>query len=195
VGQDLGQLLGEPQGRILPVSRRPSHGFTLIEILVALAIAAILMVLAAPGYAVWIGDSQIRAGAETVAAGLRFAMGEAIKRNEQVEIVLDSTTKTGGWVAQLVSDGSTLQSGFFVEGADRVQVTATPAGNTKVTFNALGQVAATNADGTDPFDTVDVTVSVTGSRPLRVLVGGGRTGIKICDPAWAAPDPKGCPAP
>jgi type IV fimbrial biogenesis protein FimT len=177
------------------VSRRPSHGFTLIEILVALAIAVILMVLAAPGYAVWIGDSQIRAGAETVAAGLRFAMGEAIKRNEQVEIVLDSTTKTGGWVAQLVSDGSTLQSGFFVEGADRVQVTATPAGNTKVTFNALGQVAATNADGTDPFDTVDVTVSVTGSRPLRVLVGGDRAGIKICDPAWAAPDPKGCPAP
>jgi hypothetical protein len=27
-----------------------------------------------------------------------------------------------------------------------------------------------------------------------VLIGGGRTGIKICDPAWPATDPKGCPA-
>jgi len=177
------------------VSRRLSDGFTLIEILVALAIAVILMLLAAPGYAVWIADGQVRAGAESVAAGLRYAMGEAIKRNEPVQLVLDGTTKTGGWEAQLVSDKSTLQSGFFAEGADRVQFATTPAGNTMVTFTALGQVATANADGSDPFDTVDVTLAVTGSRPLRVLVGGGRTGIKICDPAWAPPDPKGCPAP
>ena len=61
---------------------------------------------------------------------------------------------------------------------------------TTVAFNALGQMT------TDPANLVQVDLSmpaVASTRPLRVLVGNGRTGVKICDPALAATDPAGCP--
>jgi type IV fimbrial biogenesis protein FimT len=173
---------------------RPPAGFTLIELMVTLSIAALLVVLALPAYSVWLADAQIRTGAQTVAGGLRYAQAEAIKRNENVELMLDSTTKTGGWLARLVSDGSTLRTGGFLEGADRVQFTTTPAGNNTVTFTGIGQIPLLNADASSPFDTVTVALpAVADSRPLQVLVGNNRTGIKICDPAWPATDPKGCP--
>ncbi len=180
------------------LSSTPSPaGFTLIELMVSLSIAALLIVLATPSYSVWLADSQIRAGAQTVAGGLRFAQAEAIKRNENVQLVLDSTTKSGGWTAQLVSaKAPALQTGLFQEGADRAQFTTTPAGDNTVTFNGLGQIAPINEDGSAPFVRVDVEIpSVSDSRDLRVLVGNGLTGIKICDPKWPSTDPKGCPTP
>ncbi len=170
----------------------PHRGFTLIELLVALAILAFLLVLAAPSYVVWVADSQIRSGADLVAGGLRYAQAEAIRRNAQVQVVIDPTMGIGGWRAELVSDGSLLQEGHFEEAA-RAQFAVTPVGNTIVTFTGLGFVAPQNNDATAPFDTVQITHSAANSRTLRVLVGGTRTGVKICDPAWAPPDPKACP--
>ena len=176
------------------MSAKSSRGFSLIEVLIALAIAAILLILAAPGYAVWLADSQIKTGAQALASGLRYAQAEAIKRNAPVQLVVDMTTKTGGWSAQL-GDGTAfvLQAGVWEEGADKVVFTPLPgAGLTTVTFTGLGQIGP-NLDATAPFDWIDLTSTVAGTRPLRVLVGGNRTGIKICDPAFAWPDPKGCP--
>jgi hypothetical protein len=63
-----------------------------------------------------------------------------------------------------------------------------------VTFTGLGQIGP-NANGTPALTQVQVATStgVAGTRNLNVLVGGNRTGIKICDPKWPATDPKGCP--
>ena len=177
----------------MPVSITTHRGFTLIELMVALAIAVILLVLAAPLYTGWVSDAQVRAGAESVASGLRVAMNEAMKRNLSVEFVLDPTTNSGGWVVQAPGGGTTYQSAGFAEGSHRAIFTVAPVGNTTVTFNGAGQIAAANADASAPFNRVDVTTGFAGERVLRVLVGGGRTGIKICDPAWPASDPKGCP--
>ena len=170
------------------------RGVTLIELMIALAIAVILLVLAAPAYTLWLADSEIRAGAQSIAGGLRYAQAEAIKRNDSVQLVLNPATGSGGWSAQLV-DGTVLQAGFFAEGAPRIVVTPT-GGLTTITFTALGQVAATNADATGPFSAVVLSSSFTGTHPLTVLVGTvGQAGVKICDPAWnnkTPPDPKGC---
>lgn len=176
------------------MKRRPAPGFTLIELLIALAIFAILLVLAAPNYAVWLADSQVRAGAESVASGLRFAMAEAVKRNAPVEFVLDKTTGTGGWVAQDVGGGTKYQSAAFGEGADRVVLNVAPAGMTTVTFNGLGLISSPNADATAPFQTIDFRIPGVSSHDIRVLVGGTRTGVKICNPTLPPTDPKGCPA-
>ena len=51
------------------LARAAARGFTLIELMVALAIAVLLLVLAAPGYATWVADQQIRAGAERSTQG------------------------------------------------------------------------------------------------------------------------------
>jgi type IV fimbrial biogenesis protein FimT len=168
--------------------------------MIALAIAGLLLVLAAPSYSTWIADSQIRSAAESIAGGLRYVQAEAIKRNESIEFVLDPTIGTGGWSARLVSAPSTpLQGATFLEGASRTQFARTPTTATTVTFDGLGTIAGVNADGSPVLTQVDI--ASTGGNPathrnLTVLVGGGRTGIKICDPKWTAVnpnDPKACP--
>ena len=171
------------------------RGFSLIELMMALALAALLLVLAAPNYAIWVADGQIRAGAESVASGMRLAYAEAIKRNQPVEFVLDPTTGSGGFQIQL-QDGTALRTEPFGEGAKLAAFVAAPAGATMVTFNPLGQVIP-NDDASDTLTEVAVTFSEasTNTRPLTVLVGGGRTGIKLCDPAVTdTTDPRYCTA-
>jgi type IV fimbrial biogenesis protein FimT len=169
----------------------PRHrGFTLIELLVAMTIAILLLVLAMPGYTLWVADSQIRNAAESVASGLRFAQTTAIARNANAQFVLNA----GGWDVMLVdAPAVSIQTASFLEGSRDVTVVgvdATPIAATTVAFNALGQVLpnATN------LVQVDVTMpSMATSRPLRVLIGNGRTVVKLCNPSAPAADPQGCP--
>ena len=70
----------------------------------------------------------------------------------------------------------------------------TPQAASTVTFAALGNVVA-NADGTPSINKIDVTnINVTGAtRPLRIIVNPGGS-MRMCDPALALPEPRGCPA-
>jgi len=63
-----------------------------------------------------------------------------------------------------------------------------------VTFAALGNVVA-NADATPGINKIDMTnINVTGAtRPLRIIVSSGGS-VRMCDPALALPEPRGCPA-
>lgn len=177
------------------------RGVTLVEMLVALAIAALLVTLAIPGYTTWIADSQIRSAAESLGSGLRYAKAQAVLRNEPVRLVLDPTTGTGGWQVQLDSDGTVLQSGLFAESAARAQFTVTPGGATTATYTALGQLTyPTNTDGSAAM--LKIRVQIPSARELDVVLGiasasqapGG--GIKICDPDPSLPanDQRRCPS-
>jgi type IV fimbrial biogenesis protein FimT len=176
------------------LSKRIRRGFTLIELLVGLAIATLLVTLSLPMFSAWIADNQIQSGAESVASGLRYAAATAVAKNENVEFVLDPTTGTGGWSVWLVSDrAKTLQAGTFAEGAPRETFTVTPAAATTVTFNGLGQVLPLNDDGSAAVTRVRVTApGAASSRPLEVYITPGGQRVKMCDPAFVAPDPKGC---
>ena len=69
-------------------------GFTLVELMIGIAIAALLVVLAIPSYQVWVADAQIRNAAESIADGMRYAQSQAIARNSTIEFIIDPTTGT-----------------------------------------------------------------------------------------------------
>lgn len=177
------------------------RGFTLIELMVSLSIAALLLVLAAPSYVRWLEEAEVLNGANSLATGLQTAQAEAIKRNINVQFVIDPTTQTGGWIAQM-TDGTALQQGHFQGGAERVTFAASPVGQTTVTFTPLGQILEDLANPQD--DRLQrVTLSATNSTLQRQVVigidqaGARRSSAKthVCDPnsAFSAPDPSACP--
>ena len=71
--------------------KRIPHGFSLIEVLIAMAILGILLALAAPSYSTWITNSRIRTTAESIQSGLQSARSEAVRRNSTIRFQLTSS--------------------------------------------------------------------------------------------------------
>jgi type IV fimbrial biogenesis protein FimT len=67
-------------------SLRGPRGASLLELLVASAIAAALLLLAAAGHRAWIADLEQRDRVEAMAAAMSLARSEAIKRNLRVNL-------------------------------------------------------------------------------------------------------------
>ena len=70
-----------------------SHGFTLIELMVTISIAAVLMAVAAPSFRDLVAGQKIKTASYDVLSALTYARSEALKRNLNVSLV----QATGGW--------------------------------------------------------------------------------------------------
>ncbi len=81
--------------------RRPQQGFTLVELVVALGIAAVLVTLALPSWGRWIGNDQVMNQAILLAKSMQLARSEAIKRGHRVNLCKSADgvqcADTGGW--------------------------------------------------------------------------------------------------
>jgi type IV fimbrial biogenesis protein FimT len=76
------------------------RGFTMIELMVTVAIAVILLTIAVPSFKESQLNSQLRASANNLIASANLARGEAIKRSAPVNLCVSSdgaTCGTGGW--------------------------------------------------------------------------------------------------
>ncbi|ENS5710420.1 prepilin-type N-terminal cleavage/methylation domain-containing protein [Neisseria gonorrhoeae] len=74
---------------------RKQQGFTLTELLIVIAIAAIMATIALPNMSGWIASRRIASHAEQVANLLRFSRGEAVRLNLPVYICLTQVKKDG----------------------------------------------------------------------------------------------------
>ena len=68
-------------GSLLPSS---CLGLTLIELMVTLAVVAMLMAAVAPTLGVWVTNQKVRNTATSIVAGLQYARSEAVRRNRPV---------------------------------------------------------------------------------------------------------------
>jgi type IV fimbrial biogenesis protein FimT len=90
--------------------RRPS-GFTLVEMLVTFAIAAVLVALAAPAMTSFLAEQAAAGNADELASDFRFARSEAVKRSASVTVCASSDGSTCGedWTAGwIISAGDNL---------------------------------------------------------------------------------------
>ncbi|OLE18839.1 MAG: hypothetical protein AUG50_05235 [Betaproteobacteria bacterium 13_1_20CM_3_63_8] len=177
-----------------------AHGFTLIELMIALSIFALLAFLALPIYSSFMGNSQIRNAAENSLTGVRLAQAAAIKGNSRAKFVIDANAwSVYAWDDEIADFAVTpTQSYLFAEGASHTTNAPKPAGATVVTFDGLGRIFPNENPATASLTRIDFTnPSVTNPRNLRVIISGigGTTGIKLCDPdpGVAASDPRACP--
>ena len=187
-----------------PSARRPG-GFSLIELMVTLAIAALMLGLAVPYYKTWIANSKVRSTAEQMVANLRQAQAEAVKRYRRVvfyrSVATDCTSTsapaysaTGNyWVIltiPLVTGDPPVvaQCGTISDGSSNIQIS----GWTAMCYGTNGRPIAVAAASTGigvacaastAFD-IDVKDSAgttsLADRPLRVNIAPGG-GIRMCD--------------
>jgi len=171
---------------------RSRRGFSLIELMITIAIAAILITLAAPSFKILLANAQIRTGAQALSDGLSLARVEAIRRNERVIFTMGTET---AWTVSIESDSSIVQTRPYEEGSKAATVTVTPSAATKVTFNGLGRVVG-NTDASTSITQIDVDVpttliSATDSKNLRITITSGGA-VRLCDPNTAIGVGMGC---
>jgi type IV fimbrial biogenesis protein FimT len=181
------------------------RGFTLIELMVALAIAALLLLLGMPSFTTYLRNSEIRSTSESLINGLRAATAEAANRNQPVTFELANATAADWSFWTFEDDGvtkKTLQSYSKSEAGPNTKITVTPAGKRTVTFNGLGRVDIDPANPDDHIRQIDIDSVVAGeARPLRIIVddpnppaAGKPRGLRMCDPDTTLPadDPRRC---
>ena len=68
-----------------------TKGFSLIELVVAIAIMGVIMSLGLPALTTYSRNLKLRAAAESFMAGLQLARGEAVRLNSSVELILTNS--------------------------------------------------------------------------------------------------------
>jgi type IV fimbrial biogenesis protein FimT len=173
-----------------------SRGFSILEVMVVVAIIGILLSVGVPSFFTYTQNMQIRSAAEQITAGLQIAKNEAIRRNSQAELALVNNT---GWViTEVTSSGNRniLQSRDANEGSVNVSSTVLPAGTAAVTFNGMGRIVSVNDDATPPLTQIDLTNLMISTpsdrRNLRIVIPIGGA-VRMCDPQVSGTDPRTCP--
>lgn len=196
-----------------------TSGFTLLEVMVALTIFAILVTLTVPAMSKWISNAKVRSVADALQNGVRLAQAESLRRSRQVvfSLTTNSTPQTGFtasatgtyWAISYVpamtdgTDNATfIEGGVLSSASGNVQI----AGQAEICFNSVGRLVANAATGVaggtcsapaggaGALPTWNYDITLAGAdHPLRVEVGlGGQ--VHLCDPSQtlSPTNPYGC---
>lgn len=137
---------------------RAVRGFTLVELMVAVSVLAILASFAVPTFRQFTARQQVRAASFDLRTDLLLARSEALKRNRNVTIRPQAENDwQSGWVVVLSGDDTELR---FHDGlGSKVSVDSSAE---EIVFNGGGRVSS-------PAGTVQIGLAASGG-PYRCLV-------------------------
>ena len=176
---------------------RTARGFSVIELMITVALIALLMVFGLPMYGTWLQNSQLRASTESIMAGLQFARARPF----------GATTRRGSNSRSPATRGACTRSptprrfcgrAAAPDLAANAVVTPNPSDKTNVTFTSLGMTQ-------DPVTKLAITVDIDVTHASRQCIAAGgdirclrvqvRSGglVRVCDPSvTTAGDPRQC---
>lgn len=189
--------------------RGQAKGFTLVEMMVAVALFALLFTFAYPSYTSYIQNAQIRTAAESMVNGLQLARAEAIRRNVNAQFQLLNTSNggavTGGTDWSVKAATAPAPTTFDQQVQTRLENSSSSNARVGVA-NATGSTAANPGAGlpaailftgmgrlnsATAVRQIDIT-GVSGARRLAIVLSPGGD-VRLCDPLLSlATNPQGC---
>jgi len=148
-----------------PMNKKQT-GFTLIELMVTLAIAAILIAVAAPNFSTMTQNNRISSQTNLIIAAFTFARSEAVKRSATINVTATNAIASDEWGAGWtvsVDGGADLKIFPALEGSSTLDST----GN----ISAFQYLPIGRASVTDTFDLCDGRTGEVG-RQLTILPTG-----------------------
>lgn len=108
--------------RWMPVGASTRRGFTLIELMVTIALAAIMMWLAAPNFIAFQRNSELTTTANSFLATLSAARAEAMKRQLRTFVIPggDGSSWSSGWVAFVDVNSNVSATALSMDAGDIV---------------------------------------------------------------------------
>lgn len=156
-----------------------AHGFTLIEMLVAITILAIAAGISTPYFGAFVADQRARNAASDLVTSMLTARSEAIKRNADVTIAAVVVGGTANWGAGWVVTGPPDGGGVPVP-IDRKDISGnrltSPTVTATIVFTSSGRISPA---GTTASIELRGAAGVDGVTPRCVTVDlGGRPELK-----------------
>jgi len=165
-----------------------ANGFTLIEMMVTLTVAAILSIIAVPSYKQFVESGRLTAATNDFVGDVSYARVEAMKRGPSQQMGVCASTDgascaaapatwASGWIVFVDADASNT---FNTAGGDTIlkihdalpnsiAATTNPAGTNTLIFNHVGSLATA-------ITSVKLTSNNISSNPDRVICLSGGTG-------------------
>lgn len=180
------------------MDQRRERGFTLIELMVTIALVAVMLVLAAPSFVTFQRNAQLTSAANSLLAALSAARAEAMKRQLRTFVVpgnatTASTNWADGWTVYVdVNSDAAAGSLLMTNGTDVVVARQDPlpsgvsitsssfglGGDAYVMFNGSGFPRYTD----NSFPT-DMSIELTNGTESRRVILGGNGRVRVCKPA------------
>jgi type IV fimbrial biogenesis protein FimT len=191
---------------------RADSGFSMIELLITVAVLGILFMVGLPSLATWMQNTQVRNSAEAVVAGLQLARNEALRRNRTVQFSLvDSlnsgctvTTSGSSWVVSLADPTTVCEQAPSETAAPQIiQKRSAQEGSPSAVVNSNVSSVSFSGIGRLATGGVPTRISITSLsgacqdaagpiRCLRIDVTASGS-VRMCDPAVSnTADPRYC---
>ena len=158
--------------KILPnTSRCRSRGFTLVELVITIAVASVLVAIAIPSFRGMMSGNNVTNTYNDLLAALRTARAEAITRNAPIRVKASTSSWNGGWS---VVDAANVAVRSYPARDTQYVITPNPV-VTEVTFSGRGSLTAQAC-----FEVKDSSGASSRKKYVKILKSGSVQNASTC---------------